>query len=110
MVAPGTWTLQLQPKPAGAISTLSSTLAAGSVYSLLVLDGTNGLRLVLINDAAGGATAPNGGVETGAGGEAAPVGAASGVNSVALIALGAALVGCLVVLAVRLRTLANRRR
>lgn len=109
LVTPGTWTLRLQPKPAGSIATLSSTLAAGSVYSLLVLDGTNGLKLVLIKDASGGATAPNGGVETGAGGEAAPVGG-SGFNSLSLIAVGVALVGGLVVLAVRLRTLANRRR
>ena len=73
LVNPGTWTLQLQPKPARRRPPRSApTWPAGSVYSLLVLDGANGLTLELRADARGGATAPDGGVETGAGGEPAP--------------------------------------
>jgi len=45
-------------------------LAAGSVYSLVVLDADQGLRVEPVLDAAGAAVVPVGGVETGAGGTA----------------------------------------
>lgn len=51
-------------------------LAAGSVYSLLVLDGAEGLSVRPVLDAAGPGVVPQGGVDAGAGGTAAdaPVG------------------------------------
>jgi len=45
-------------------------LAPGSVYSLVVLDADQGLRVEPVLDAAGAGTVPAGGVETGAGGTA----------------------------------------
>jgi hypothetical protein len=109
IVPPGTWTLLLQPKPAGPRATLSAPLAAGSVYSLLVIDGANGLLLTLLNDASGGSVAPDGGVEAGAGGEAAHRDT-GGPNRLPWIGGGAVLLAGLVVLALRLRMLARRRR
>jgi hypothetical protein len=67
-VAPGRWTVQLQPVGSGTATTLSANLAAGGVYSLLVLDGKNGLTVQVRVDARGGG--PLGGVDTGAGGTA----------------------------------------
>ena len=57
-------------------------LAAGSVYSLLVLDEADGLSVQPVLDAAGSGVVPQGGVETGAGGTA-------GAGSTGLVALGA---------------------
>jgi hypothetical protein len=108
IVPPGTWTLHLQPKPAGTMATVSAPLVAGSVYSLIVTDSANGLWPTLINDAAGGSVAPNGAVEAGAGGEA--VRHTSGPNRLPWIAGSVVLMAGLVGLAVRLRTLAKRRR
>ena len=108
IVPPGTWTLHLQPKPAGAMATISAALAAGSVYSLMVTDSANGLWPTLLSDASGGSVAPDGSVEAGAGGEA--VRHTGDPNRLPWIAGGVVLVAGLVVLAVRLRTLANRRR
>jgi hypothetical protein len=51
--------------------TMPVTLAAGDVYSVLVLDDEGGgLKVVTRTDAASGAVMPTGGVETGAGGTA----------------------------------------
>lgn len=57
-------------------------LAAGSVYSLLVLDDAQGLTVQPVLDAASPAVVPQGGVETGAGGTA-------DAGTVGLVALGA---------------------
>jgi hypothetical protein len=63
---------------AGAPVDLPVDLAAGSVYSLVVLDGPSGLTVRTAVDAASPGVVPVGGVETGAGGTAtdptAPVG------------------------------------
>ena len=45
-------------------------LAAGSVHSIFVLDGSSGLRIDNVTDAAGSAAAPDGGAATGFGGMA----------------------------------------
>jgi hypothetical protein len=68
-VDPGRWTLAVKGTNGGAAGTLSTRLAAGNVYSLLVLDAkTSGLTAQLRLDAAGPGSMPNGGVATGAGG------------------------------------------
>jgi hypothetical protein len=102
VVPPGTWTLHLQPKPAGPGATLSAPLAAGSVYSLLVIDKGSGLWLRLLNDASGGSNAPNGAVEAGLGGASDP-------NRTPWIAGLVIVFAGLIVLAMRLRTLIKRR-
>jgi hypothetical protein len=102
VVDPGAWTLKLHPTGSSVSTTLSANLAAGSVYSLLVLDGADGLTLELLADARGGAEAPDGGVEAGAGGSTPGY-------PLAMIGIGAVLVLGLVLLAVRMRRLANRR-
>jgi hypothetical protein len=57
---------------AGGSETTSSTiaLAAGTVHTLVVLDGATGLEVDNILDAAGSAVMPAGGVRTGFGGTA----------------------------------------
>jgi uncharacterized protein DUF4397 len=102
VVNPGTWTLKLKPTGSSSTTTLGCDLAGGSVYSLLVLDGPNGLSLELRADARGGANAPDGGVEAGEGGS-------SPGYALPAIAAGAILVVCLALLAIRMRHLANRR-
>lgn len=98
VVNPGTWTLQLRPNGSSSTTTLGVDLAGGSVYSLLVLDGANGLSLQLRADARGGANAPDGAVETGAGGE-------SPWLPMPVVALGALLVAVFMLVALRLRRL-----
>jgi hypothetical protein len=69
-VPAGTWSLQTRVG-IGAVVNSSIDVASGSVYTLLVLDGTNGHpRLDLITDAAGTSAAPKGGAATGGGGTA----------------------------------------
>jgi hypothetical protein len=68
-VAPGHWTLTVQPAGGGTASNLDCVLAAGNVYSLLVLDASGGgLKAELRTDAQREGGMPQGGVETGAGG------------------------------------------
>ncbi|MEV0715601.1 DUF4397 domain-containing protein [Asanoa sp. NPDC050611] len=66
-VKPGNWTLDLTPQ-SGTAAEATCTLAGGTTYSLLVLDGKNGLTTDLKVDAKAGEITPQGGVETGAGG------------------------------------------
>jgi hypothetical protein len=67
---PGRWTLRLTaPNATTAATTVTAPLKAGSVYSLIVLDGKNGLTAQLRTDAASGGV-PEGGVDTGGGGTA----------------------------------------
>jgi hypothetical protein len=74
-VEPGRWTLRVQPSGGARATTLPVTLAAGSVYSLLILDGGNGgLVAELHTDAGRQGGVPSGGVETGAGGAGRPSG------------------------------------
>lgn len=67
-VAPGTWTLQVKPAGGVQAATLPTTLAAGSVYSLLILDGTSGLKAELHVDAGRRGAVPTGSLATGVGG------------------------------------------
>ncbi|HEU4421051.1 MAG TPA: DUF4397 domain-containing protein [Pilimelia sp.] len=68
-VDPGRWTLRVQPTGGSDGNDLPCTLGGGNVYSLLVLDGTDGqLTAELRQDAGRQGPAPQGGVETGAGG------------------------------------------
>lgn len=71
----------------GADASSSVTLAAGSVHTLVVLDGKSGLLVDNLLDAAGSGTAPAGAASTGLGGTA-PRGPSSPLPWVALIAVG----------------------
>ncbi|RLV49095.1 DUF4397 domain-containing protein [Nocardioides mangrovicus] len=65
------WTIRVSAASGSGVpaSTRRVTVAAGGVYTLLVLDGTDGsgLRVVPAVDSAGTATMPTGGVDTGGG-------------------------------------------
>ena len=63
-----TWTMQAIGS--GATATGSWNMAAGTVHTMVVLDGTNGLEIVNLVDAAGAGQPPAGGVTTGFGGTA----------------------------------------
>jgi Domain of unknown function (DUF4397) len=93
----GTWTV----KVTGPSETASQqvNLAAGTVQTLVVLDGQHGLTIDALLDAAGSAVAPTPGVQSGLGGTAARPGrsvlpwAAAGIAGLLLAACGAALAG-----------------
>jgi len=72
-VAPGHWTLKAQGAGGSPSSTLTATLVAGNVYSLIVLDAKtgDGLTAQLRSDAQRTGKVPTGGVATGAGGTSA---------------------------------------
>lgn len=77
-VPPGNWTLRVDGT-AGLAATLPLTVESGGVYSVLVLDDSSGgLTVVTRVDAASSGSVPVGGVETGAGGTANPVGNPAG--------------------------------
>ena len=80
-VPAGSTSLQVAAE-GGDPAALPVALEAGSVYSLVVLDDSGGLRIQAVRDAVSPALVPRGGVEAGAGG-------AAGSNSLALAALGA---------------------
>ena len=86
-VNPGRWTVRVQPTSGDAASSdLPCTLGAGNVYTLLVLDGSNGkLTAELRQDAGRQGPVPAGGVETGAGG--------GGGTTMPLVAAGLGLLG-----------------
>ena len=63
-----TWTMQAIG--AGATATGRLAMAPGTVHTMVVLDGTNGLEIVNLVDAAGAGQPPAGGVTTGFGGTA----------------------------------------
>jgi hypothetical protein len=83
-VTPGTVTVSVSAGAGDANS--SVTLAAGTVHTLVVLDGTNGLEIVSLEDASGSGTPPLGGVSTGFGGTA---GHGPGSPVLWLVAIGA---------------------
>ncbi len=56
---------------AGADGSAAIALAAGTIHTLVVLDGVGGLQVANLEDAAGSARAPAGGAATGFGGTAA---------------------------------------
>jgi Domain of unknown function (DUF4397) len=72
-VTPGTETVSVTGAGAGAGQHASSriTLAAGTVHTLVVLDGASGLEIANLEDAAGSGRPPAGGASTGFGGTAA---------------------------------------
>jgi len=65
-VQPGTENVKFSAS--GQQTSMSVTLAAGSVHTIVVLDGASGLTVDSLTDAAGTADAPVGGAATGFGG------------------------------------------
>jgi hypothetical protein len=80
-----TWTMQAIGS--GATGTGRFAMDAGTVHTMVVLDGTNGLEIVNLVDAAGAGKPPVGGVTTGFGGTAGH-GPGSPVPWLALIGAG----------------------
>jgi hypothetical protein len=99
-VTPGTETVSVSAGAGDANS--SVTLTAGTVHTLVVLDGASGLEVVSLEDASGSGKPPLGGVSTGFGGTA-PHGPGSPVPW--LVAIGA---GSLLALTGGLRLRRNR--
>jgi Domain of unknown function (DUF4397) len=87
-VMPGTETVTVTGS--GDTATSSVTLVAGTVHTLVVLDGANGLEVISLEDASGSGTPPTGGVSTGFGGTA-PHGPGSPVPWLVVIGAGALL-------------------
>ena len=87
-VLPGTDNVTVTAASASAHSSI--TLAAGTVHTLVILDGANGLEIVNLEDASGSGQPPAGGVSTGFGGTA-PHGPGSPVPWLAVIGAGALL-------------------
>src|SRR5208282_5225943 len=83
-VTPGT--VSVSVSSGGGDANSSVTLAAGTVHTLVVLDGASGLEIVNLEDASGSGKPPLGGVSTGFGGTA-PHGPGSPVPW--LVAIGA---------------------
>jgi hypothetical protein len=96
-VSPGTETVTVTGDAGSSV-----TLAAGTVHTLVVLDGASGLEVVSLEDASGSGKPPLGGVSTGFGGTA-PHGPGSPVPW--LVAIGA---GSLLALTGGLRLRRNR--
>ena len=95
-VPAGSWRLMVSPTGQPGVTT-DVTLNGGSVYSVIVLDDDAGeIKVEVRTDAASGARMPQGGVETGAGGTAAPDGSGpwlpAGLGLAALAVVGAAVV------------------
>ena len=99
-VSPGTQTVTVSA--GGTDANSSVTLPAGTVHTLVVLDGASGLEVVNLEDASGSGKPPLGGVQTGFGGTA-PHGPGSPVPW--LVAIGA---GSLLALTGGLRLRRNR--
>jgi hypothetical protein len=73
-IEPGTKTLRVQPA-GGQATSIQTTITAGSIYSLLILQGDDGkLSAAVLTDAKRSGTVPHGGVNTGGGGTANPGG------------------------------------
>jgi hypothetical protein len=67
-VQPGTQTVKFTAS--GQMTSMSVTLADGSVHTIVVLDGSSGLKVDILTDAAGSQATPTGGAATGLGGTA----------------------------------------
>jgi Domain of unknown function (DUF4397) len=87
-VTPGTETVTVTGS--GDSATSSVTFLAGTVHTLVVLDGANGLEIANLEDASGSGTPPAGGVSTGFGGTA-PHGPGSPLPWLVIIGAGALL-------------------
>jgi hypothetical protein len=70
-VPAGQHVLRASEPGGGSPIALPVTLAGNSVYTAMILNGSNGARLQLVTDATGPVRAPSGSVETGLGGAAA---------------------------------------
>jgi len=102
---PGSWPVHVSG--AAGMATMPVTLAAGTIHTLVVLDGTGGgLMIDNLKDAAGSAVLPQGGAATGLGGTA-PRPAPSPAPWAATIAAGAL---CLAAVAYRLRRVRHQAR
>jgi len=88
-VDPGTETVKVTATSGGGASQ-SETLAAGTVHTLVVLDGANGLEIVNLEDAAGAGDVPAGAAQTGFGGTA-PHGPSSPLPWLVVIGAGSLL-------------------
>ena len=88
VVSPGTLTVAVSA--GGGDANSSVTVAAGTVHTLVVLDGASGLEVVSLEDASGSGQPPSGGVSTGLGGTA-PHGPGSPVPWLAAIGAGSLL-------------------
>jgi len=93
-VSPGSEAVEVSAGSTDANS--SVTLAAGTVHTLVVLDGASGLEVVSLEDASGSGKPPLGGVSTGFGGTAAhgpgsPVPWLAAIGAGALLALAGGL-------------------
>jgi hypothetical protein len=84
-VSPGTQTVRFSTS--GQQTSMSVTLASGSVHTIVVLDGASGLKVDNLTDAAGSADAPVGGAATGFGGMA-PRAAPGSARWLAILAAG----------------------
>jgi Domain of unknown function (DUF4397) len=67
-VRPGAQTVEFTAP--GEKTSMAVTLAGGSVHTVVVLDGSSGLKVDILTDATGGQDAPAGGASTGFGGTA----------------------------------------
>ena len=74
-VSPGPQNVQFSAS--GQQTAMAETLSAGSVHTIVVLDGSAGLKVDTLTDAAGTTNAPSGGAATGFGGMAPPAPAGS---------------------------------
>jgi Domain of unknown function (DUF4397) len=74
-VSPGAQNVQFSAS--GQQTAMAETLAAGSVHTIVVLDGSGGLKVDTLTDAAGSTDTPSGGAATGFGGMAPPAPAGS---------------------------------
>jgi len=89
-----TWTMQAIGS--GSTATARFNMAAGTVHTMVVLDGANGLEIVNLEDAAGAGQPPVGAVSTGFGGTAghgpgSPLPWLAVIGAGALIAVGGGL-------------------
>jgi hypothetical protein len=90
LVDPGSWRLMIRPAGGSGGKEVSTSLDAGSVYSLLILDSKpSGLKTELRIDALRQGGVPDGGVQTGGGGlENLKLAAIGAVVLVLLLAVG----------------------
>lgn len=72
LVTPGNWNLVVKPADGRSSTEVKADLGDGNVYSLLVLDGKQGLTTELKTDATREGGVPAGAVATGAGGTSGP--------------------------------------
>jgi hypothetical protein len=83
--SPGTWTVRASG--GGEQVTQQVELAADTIHTLVILDGTSGLKIDDLEDAAGSVVMPEGGASTGLGGTA-PGQAPSPLPWIAAVAAG----------------------